>query len=563
MDRVVKNVLALIDEKSGSRLHRIKEPLSRMKNVNVTFINSNEFKEELLEGMDILWVARLAPIESVILEQLLNKYNVKYIIDLDDCVSIDGKHVQKEKFKMQEPILIRHLIIADLVIVSDGYLIPDVAKYNDTISLVPNRIPFNEGQYVLDGKLESDKIRFGIIGSISHYYDYLSLRGAMKRILGDKEFQDKCKIVIAANPENKYWKDVLSVFKHKNVELEILDLKGLDNYMELYNHVDVVLAPLEDTKFNKCRTNLKIYEAACKEIPVIGDKMFLDKGVNCFVPISKSSDWYDAIKYFIKNKNYRQFGKEVKEFLMKETPYSFIVEKREELVNIVMNKNRNSLPDNVNIHTIVYEENQYSPFNKYDNSHIKTIEQGSYLFEYSPILDINSKLTDLEGYIGVFSHKFSSKTGLSPKILSTLLVKNNYEEYDVINLCYNYWNTGKEFLEFSEQQHPGLLERLKEVCEVVGLDVYSKPSTVNYSNFYLIKKELFKDYVDNYIIPAIEYMKSKPERFMVDAGYSTGLSKEDLKKYTELDFYPFFVFILERMNSMYFEQKELKVLNLI
>ena len=560
MDR---KILALIDEKSGSRLHRIKEPLSRMKNVNVTFLNSNEFKEELLEDMDILWVNRLAPVESVRLEQLLDKYNVKYIIDLDDCVDVGGKHIDSKRLEIQKPLLIRHLIIADLVIVSDGYLIPDVAKYNDTISLVPNRIPFNEGQYVLDGKLESDKIRFGIIGSISHYYDYLSLRGAMKRILGDKEFQDKCKIVIAANPENKYWKDVLSVFKHKNVELEILPLKGLEDYMELYNHVDVVLAPLEDNKFNKCRTNLKIYEAACKEIPVIGDKMFLDKGVNCFAPVSKSSDWYDAIKYFIKNKNYRQFGKEVKEFLMKETPYEFIVTKREELVNIVMNKDKNSLPTNVDVHTIVYEESQYSPFNKYDNSHIKTIEQDSFLFEYNPILDINNHLVGNEGYIGVFSHKFSSKTGLSPKILGTLLVKNNYEEFDVINLCHNYWNTGKEYLEFSEEQHPGLLERLKEVCKVVGLDYSSSPNVINYSNFYLMKKELFKDYVDNYITPAIEYMKSKPERFMVDAGYATGLSKEDLKKYSELDFYTYHVFILERMNSMYFEKKELKVLSLI
>ncbi len=559
---MVRKVLALVDNVSGSRLHRIKEPLSRMKNVEVTFQESKSFKEEMLEGMDILWVNRKCPIDSVSLERALKEKNVKYVIDLDDCVNVGDRHILKYVFDMEEPLLIRHLILADLVIVSDGYLIPQVLPYNDVISLIPNRIPFEEGQFKLEDKVEDEKIRFGIIGSISHYYDYLSLRNVMKKVLGDAEFQQKAKIVIAANPSHKYWKDVINIFTHKNVELEILDLRGVDDYMELYNHVDVVLAPLEEEHFNKARTNLKIYEAACKEIPVIGSHLYLDKGVNCFVPIYKSGDWYEAIKYFIKNRNYRQFGKEVREFLMKETPYSFVVEKREGLVDILMGLKKEEVKD-VKIHSIIYDQNQKADFEVYDNSHIKTVEQRSYLFEWNAILDISSKLTNLEGYIGVFSHKFPQKTGLSPKILNRLLLKNNYQHYDFINLSPQHWKTGREYLQFSEEQHPGLIERLEEICKAVGLKYWHNLKYVNFSNFYITKIEVFNDYVNNYITPAIAYMENNKDRFMIDAQYKGGLNSEELKKVSGLDFYSFHAFILERLILMYLENKNLKVLNLI
>ena len=247
---------------------------------------------------------------------------------------------------------------------------------------------------------------------------------------------------------------------------------------------------------------------------------------------------------------------------MKETPYSFVVEKREGLVDILMGLKKEEVKD-VKIHSIIYDQNQKADFEVYDNSHIKTVEQRSYLFEWNAILDISSKLTNLEGYIGVFSHKFPQKTGLSPKILNRLLLKNNYQHYDFINLSPQHWKTGREYLQFSEEQHPGLLERLEEICKAVGLKYWHNPKYVNFSNFYITKIEVFNDYVNNYITPAIAYMENNKDRFMIDAQYKGGLNSEELKKVSGLDFYSFHAFVLERLILMYLENKNLKVLNLL
>ena len=60
------------------------------------------------------------------------------------------------------------------------------------------------------------------------------------------------------------------------------------------------------------------------------------------------------------------------------------------------------------IYSIVYDINQCSEYERYDNSHIKTIEDKSYLFEYNPIIDITSKQIE-EEYLGIFSYKFYIK----------------------------------------------------------------------------------------------------------------------------------------------------------
>jgi hypothetical protein len=45
--------------------------------------------------------------------------------------------------------------------------------------------------------------------------------------------------------------------------------KGIMDYMDLYREADVGLIPLEDNRFTRCKSNLKLLECAAKKIPVI------------------------------------------------------------------------------------------------------------------------------------------------------------------------------------------------------------------------------------------------------------------------------------------------------
>ena len=67
--------------------------------------------------------------------------------------------------------------------------------------------------------------------------------------------------------------------------------------------------------------------------------------------------------------------------------------------------------NDVEVTSIVYDKGQHHYFKKeYDNSHIKSVEQLSYLFEYNPMIELSKSFTD-DKYYGVFSWKFNYKTG--------------------------------------------------------------------------------------------------------------------------------------------------------
>ena len=200
-------------------------------------------------------------------------------------------------------------------------------------------------------------------------------------------------------------------------------------------------------------------------------------------------------------------------------------------------------------------------FENYKNN-VKTLAEKSWRFEMNCIIDIVSNTTQKDGYLGVVSYKFREKTGLTKKILNRILLENKYQEYDFINLSRSYWNSGSDFLKFTEECHPGITELMKEVVEKVGLTWDVKTETTNYSNFFILKTELYKDFINNYCIPALEYMESD-DRFMVNATYDVGLSKELLKEHTELEHYPMIPFIMERLILFYISSKQFKTLNLI
>lgn len=384
-------ILAIVDE-FGSRYHRIKLPLEKImsEDIKVDFLETKELKEEMIKGYNVLWVNRLAPVDAISLNRWLNKYNIKFIIDLDDAVEV-GKHINKMLYDIQKNVVQRQLVLADLIIVSSLDLVEYVIKFNQTIAFIPNFIPFEEGQFKWDGERNNEKMVVGLLGSISHYYDYMTLRNPLKRIFSDREVQEKCKFVIVADKKNDLWKKVINMFTHKNIELEVLEPKSVTEYMSLYDGIDVVLAPLENTEFNKTKSALKILEAATREIPVIGSHLYLEKGFNCFIPVKNSGDWYKTIKSFLKNRDYRALGREIKQFLMEKYPYNIAVDKRKELLDFVINQKEEKL-DDVNIYSIVYNDEQVAAFKRYDNSHIRTIEQKSYLYEWNAILDIASKI---------------------------------------------------------------------------------------------------------------------------------------------------------------------------
>ena len=211
------------------------------------------------------------------------------------------------------------------------------------------------------------------------------------------------------------------------------------------------------------------------------------------------------------------------------------------------------------IYSIVYDEQQTIEYEKYFNN-INTVNMRSYLFEYNVLIDIidNFKI-DNDKYLGIFSHKFPFKTGLFKKKLYWLLENN--PDFDIYGLCPQYNLKGK-YLNFTEKAHPGFKELFYPLCKDLGLEV-KEPEYVIYGNFVIMKISIYKDYVNNIIKPAIYLLETKyKDLAWKDSNYK-GLPKDQLKLYTELNYYPFFTFVLERLLNMYINNNGFKFKQLI
>ena len=147
---------------------------------------------------------------------------------------------------------------------------------------------------------------------------------------------------------------------------------------------------------------------------------------------------------------------------------------------------------------------------------------------------------------------------MNKRVLFNLLQEKNYTEYEVINLCEPL---PKPYLEFTELNHKGFMELFTNLCTDLGLKV-SEPKHTIYSNFFIAKKEVFIEY-QNLLRQAVELLETKyKEQAWEDSGYKA-LTNERLKEVTGLNYYPMHTFILERLLSVWIDNKEIKTLDLI
>lgn len=214
---------------------------------------------------------------------------------------------------------------------------------------------------------------------------------------------------------------------------------------------------------------------------------------------------------------------------------------------------------NYKIYSIIYDYAQTIEYDAYFNN-INTVNMHSYLFEYNVLIDIIDNFKIDDEYLGIFSHKFPFKTGLFKKKLYWLL-KNN-PDFDIYGLCLQYNLKGK-YLAFTEKVHPGFSNIFYPLCKDLGLKV-KEPEHIVYGNFFIAKTNIYRQYVNEIIKPAIELLESEKYKHLVwlDSNYK-GLPKDQLKLFTELDYYPFHSFLLERLFPIWVDNNDFKFKQLI
>jgi len=246
---------------------------------------------------------------------MARKYNRKIVFDLDDDLWGIGEdnpaykvyHTGSEALKNFTSMCNE----VDYMTTTNLYLKHVIAhntyKKHDKIKIFPNYIDFKLYNHRPKFK-DTPKIQLLHFGSTTHF---LSLQNEefMKGI--DKIFKEfpnvTLKTVGAFLPKYKakWGERYENALGHQDVYKWIKD--KFPGYMD---EADIIVAPLEDNLYNRCKSDIKRTESASAKKPFIGQdlrqyKEVIDDGVDGFIAGSEE-DWYQKIRALIEDKKLRK-----------------------------------------------------------------------------------------------------------------------------------------------------------------------------------------------------------------------------------------------------------------
>lgn len=227
----------------------------------------------------------------------LKAQGVKIVMDIDDHYQIDPSHYLFQTF-MREGMtnhLIANIKLADVVTVTTSLLASKIRHLNNNIVVIPNALPFDQDQFTRSNDLES-KSPIVWCGGASHYQDLKILQNLPL---------PAATTFVGFNSNNKEWIKIKLDHPKVNYEPEI----PLTKYMTAYDGHKVALAPLTDSTFNSCKSNLKVLEVGAKGLPIICSMVepyynSVDKDVVIYA--SNKSDWHKEITRLLVYKDYRE-----------------------------------------------------------------------------------------------------------------------------------------------------------------------------------------------------------------------------------------------------------------
>lgn len=300
------NIIGMTDQNSGCGYHRVLLPLGFMDNIKGYV--TNHITPDKTDGWDILLYNRLSPFDAN-WQEARDILGCKVVMDLDDYWKLPPNHINYGHYEVFGKRIENNIATADMVTVTNETLAEKVREFNDNVKVLPNAIPFGRNQFIED-KRPSERIRIFWCGGVTHEEDIKILRGPISKLA---MHSGKIQMVMGGFTDTdeyskSIWSRMFSYFTCGG-KLPYMKLHGTKpiNYMQMYEHADIMVIPLEDSEWHSCKSNLKILEAASKRIPCIVSNVApynLDK--DCPVLwVNSQKDWFNHLNYLILNPNAR------------------------------------------------------------------------------------------------------------------------------------------------------------------------------------------------------------------------------------------------------------------
>lgn len=368
-------VLTIPSDEGGCKYWRMERPHIKLDEMfgdefdNVIRNDVNWEDLDYISSFDIINFHKIVDNNRVAFRNAMNychEHNIVTIMDIDDFWNLGQFHpMNAQNISMGIPeIVMENLRLADYITTTTDIFAKDILKFNKNVVVFPNAVDTKDPQWDPDFSKEN-KIRFGFVMGSSHERDMQQFLGVINSL--SKDIIDKIQIVLCGydlrgsitmigedgqikgvrniTPEESVWttyekiltnnysicspeytnflKSYLSNAQYPNVENESYRrewTKPLTSFGTHYNHIDVLLVPLDTNEFNKHKSELKMVEAGFKHKAIvmsdfgpytIGSKSMFQKGGvidptgNCVLidPSKSHKEWAKTIKKLVENPN--------------------------------------------------------------------------------------------------------------------------------------------------------------------------------------------------------------------------------------------------------------------
>lgn len=291
--------------------------------------------------------------------------NIVTIMDIDDHWKLDYRHPQHliiKQYKIDE-LTKYNLKIFDYITTTTDIFKKEILPFNKNVTVFPNAINPEDPRFQVK-KQDSKRLRIGMIMGSTHEYD-MALIGKISEQLTKEELEQVQFVLCGYDlrgtmrevdhstgqfkerpilPEESVWyryeqmmtsdykivsqehKDFLLKFipytDYPNTENESYRrcwTKPMDEYYQHYANVDVLLAPLDISDFNKVKSPLKVAECVFSKTAIIATDFGpysdlrngfqrggeIDDTANALLvhPTKNNKHWLRFIKILIKNRN--------------------------------------------------------------------------------------------------------------------------------------------------------------------------------------------------------------------------------------------------------------------
>lgn len=261
--------------------------------------------------------ARLKEYDLVWLSYLDNSVALKYLVDTgtpytmdfdDDLINIDPTnpvgmqyHPESQAFKT----LIWAIKHSPNITVSTPHLKQVYSKLRNNITVLKNTVDLST--FDVKPKKPHDKIIIGYTGGITHYGDifHSPFWGALNYIMG--KYQGKIALKVLGMMPDLWWKD-LDDFRYMGGTSDYLEYKKVLG--EWISDVDIAVAPLHHTYFNKSKSWIKLMEYGANSVPILATSIDpyieFDHKTNSIILCEGHSDWIDNLEEMILSKEKRE-----------------------------------------------------------------------------------------------------------------------------------------------------------------------------------------------------------------------------------------------------------------